>query len=206
MTQLPFDNFDCDHCGACCKSLIVEAHDYDARREPRLYQIGNVDKAKLRTGEHCIMLYDTNTQACPFLDHQTNLCGIYQTRPFACVMVEPGDAKCQQARAMKGLPLLKDRNGNEPAREVLEASCELYEMDIEEIYPPPRPICHGFITRDNISYIFEIYSAHDGEPEDFAIYIERPDGSKGQSVDPDPFTTDIQLAYQYHIENESLRD
>lgn len=80
------------------------------------------------------------------------------------------------------------------------------EVDPADSPPPPRPICHGFITRDDISYIFEIYSAHDDNPEDFAIYTERQDGSKGQSVNPDPFLTDIQLAYQAHIDNESLRD
>lgn len=107
---------------------------YDARREPRLYQIGSgVDRQKLRDGVHCIMLYDTETKACPFLDGQTKLCGIYATRPVACVMVEPGDAKCQQARKMKGLPLLRDRDGNEPSREVLEASCEDYELDVDEV-------------------------------------------------------------------------
>ena len=134
VANLPFDNFMCDNCGACCETLIVEAHDYDARREPRLYQIGHgVDRNKLRDGEHCIMLYDTKTKACPFLDCQTKLCGIYATRPVACVMVEPGDAKCQQARKLKGFPLLRDRSGSEPSREVLEASCEDYELDIDEV-------------------------------------------------------------------------
>lgn len=138
MVQLPFDNFDCDNCGACCNSLIVEAHDYDVRREPRLYQIFKGDRQKLRDGEHCIILYDSETKACPFLvtegdDSSKRVCSIYETRPVACVMVEPGDAKCQQARRMKGLPLLKDRNGKEPSRSVLEASCDDYELDISDV-------------------------------------------------------------------------
>lgn len=134
IVHMPFDNFACDNCGACCQSLIVEAYDYDARREPRLYQIdGRVDRQKLRDGEHCIMLYDVETKACPFLDGETKLCGIYATRPVACVMVEPGDAKCQQARKMRGLPMLRDRDENEPSREVLEASCEEYELDVDEV-------------------------------------------------------------------------
>jgi Fe-S-cluster containining protein len=133
--QLPFDNFECDHCGACCQSLIVEAHDYDVRREPRLYQIFKGDRQKLRDGEHCIMLYDSETKACPFLvpDGSKRVCSIYATRPVACVMVEPGDAKCQQARRINDLPLLRDRDGNEPAREMLEASCEDYDLDIDEV-------------------------------------------------------------------------
>ncbi len=129
-----FDDFACDNCGACCSSLIVEAYDYDARREPRLFQIDSgLDRQKLRYGEQCIILYDTETKACPFLASDTKLCGIYATRPVACVMVEPGDAKCQQARAMKGLPILRDKHGNEPSRQALEASCEEYDLDIEEI-------------------------------------------------------------------------
>ena len=131
-----FDNFDCDNCGACCRSLIVEAYDYDARREPRLYEIGRgrgLDRQKLRDGEHCIMLYDPETKACPFLDGETNLCGIYATRPVACVMVEPGDAKCQQARKMNGLPFLRDSDGKEPTFEMLVASCDEYELDLSEV-------------------------------------------------------------------------
>lgn len=132
-THMTFDRFDCDNCGACCRSLIVEAYDYDARREPKLYEIGNVDRQALRDGDRSIVLYDTDTRACPFLDGETNLCGIYATRPVACVMVEPGDAKCQQARKIRGLPMLRDRDGNEPSRELIEASCEYYELDIEEV-------------------------------------------------------------------------
>ena len=138
VVHMPFDRFECDQCGACCESLIVEAHDYDARREPKLYAIGNVDRQKLRDGEHCVMLYDTETRACPFLepskiDVTKKSCGIYKTRPVACVMVEAGDAKCQQARRMKGLPLLRDMDGNEPTRETLEASCEEYDLDVSEV-------------------------------------------------------------------------
>lgn len=138
VVNMPFDNFECDQCGACCQALIVEAYEYDARREPRLYAIGNVDRQKMRDGEHCVMLYDVETKACPFLvpdkiDVTKRACEIYQTRPVACVMVEAGDAKCQQARRMKGLPLLRDRDGYEPTRKVLEASCEDYELDLSEV-------------------------------------------------------------------------
>ena len=130
---MPFDAFECDNCGACCEGLIVEAYHYDAQREPKLYQIGNVDRQKLRDGDHCIMLYDTDTKACPFLGGENKLCGIYETRPVACVMVEAGDAKCQQARKMKGKKLLRDKHGNEPSRELMEASCEEYGLDLSDV-------------------------------------------------------------------------
>jgi len=44
-------------------------------------------------------------------------------------MVEAGDAKCQQARRIKGLPFLRDRDGNEPSRELLLESCDEYDLD-----------------------------------------------------------------------------
>lgn len=131
--NLPFENFRCDNCGACCKLLLVEAGYIDAQREPRLYQIGKpVDKAKLRDGEHCIILWDNTKGGCPFLN-ESNHCDIYHTRPNECVAVEPGDAKCQQARYMQGLPLLRDVDGNEPSIELLSESCDYYDLCLEEL-------------------------------------------------------------------------
>lgn len=129
-----FSGFECDKCGACCRTLIVEAFFYDCDREPRIYQIdGITDRAKFREDERCIILHDQKTRACPFLEDATNHCSIYPTRPVACVMVEAGDAKCQQARKMKGLPMLRDRNGNEPTQAMLEESAEEYLLDIDEL-------------------------------------------------------------------------
>ncbi len=130
---LPFDNFECDKCGACCESLIVEAYDYDARREPKLYEISNIPRESLREQERCIILYDRQTRACPFLCGETKHCQIYDTRPVACVMVEPGDAKCQQARLKKNLPLLQDKNGKEPTADMLLESCYEYQLDPSEV-------------------------------------------------------------------------
>lgn len=130
--SLPFENFRCDNCGACCKQLIVEAGRIDAEREPKLYSIFTGDKAKLRTGEHCVMLWDSKRGCCPFLN-ESNHCDIYHTRPNECVAVEAGDAKCQQARYMQGLPLLRDIDGNEPSIAVLSDSCEDYGIDLEEL-------------------------------------------------------------------------
>lgn len=130
--SLPFEKFKCDNCGACCKSLIVEADYLDVQREPRLYQIFTGDKAKLRSREHVVHLYDLETRQCPFLDESCK-CEIYNTRPNECVLVEPGDAKCQQARYMQSLPLLRDVDGNEPSIELLLMSCEEYELCLEEL-------------------------------------------------------------------------
>lgn len=132
-TALPFDNFECDKCGACCQTLIVEAHHYDARREPRLYQLPDVDKEKVYAAEHPIVLWDSEKRSCPFLCSETKHCGIYSTRPVECVMVEPGDAKCQQARRMKNLGLLHDKDGNPPSRRLLLESCMDYDLAIEDV-------------------------------------------------------------------------
>lgn len=135
MTQLPFDNFTCDRCGACCQSLIVEAHYHDVQREPRLYEAKpDIDRVKLRDGQSAIMLYSLVTCACPFLDTGKN-CSIYATRPVECVMVEAGDAKCQQARLLKDIPPLRDKDGNLPNMEVLRASCDDYGLEIEDVLP-----------------------------------------------------------------------
>lgn len=129
---LPFEKFRCDNCGACCKTLIVEANYLDAMREPRLYEIFTGDKSDLRLGGHCVMLYDIEKKQCPFLDESCK-CSIYLTRPNECVAVEPGDAKCQQARHMMGLPLLRDVDGNEPSIELLSQSCDDYDLCLEDL-------------------------------------------------------------------------
>ena len=136
--SLPFGAFECDRCGACCRSVIVEAGYYDALREPRLYSIGRPDPGLLRSGEACIMLYDTTTRACPFLGVSSQgqgatECRIHATRPLVCVMVEPGDAKCQQSRLIQDLPMLRDRDGRLPSRRALADSCLEYSMDLDEL-------------------------------------------------------------------------
>lgn len=129
---MPFENFRCDNCGACCQKLLVEADYIDVQREPRLYDIFTGDRSKLRNGEQVVMLYDLDKMQCPFLSDSCH-CSIYSTRPNECVSIEPGDAKCQQARHMKGLPLLRDINGNEPSMDVLSDSCDDYDLCLEEL-------------------------------------------------------------------------
>lgn len=126
-----FSDFQCDQCGACCRTLIVEAHWYDAMREPRLLSVGKCTMDELRSEERCIVLYDTQTRACPFV--VGNSCSIYPTRPVECVCVEAGDAKCQQARGIAGLPMLCDTTGQPPSRDRLLESCEEYSLDLDDI-------------------------------------------------------------------------
>ncbi len=133
-----FSNYKCDQCGACC-SLIVEAGILDVMREPKLLELYKGDDvADLRSGQKVVMLYDFKTHTCPFLRPDTvhekkTVCTIYPTRPNCCVGVEAGDAKCQQARLIQSLPLLKDIDGNDIDGDLLEASCEEYGLTLEDI-------------------------------------------------------------------------
>lgn len=130
MTDSPFANFACDQCGACCQALIVEADEIDVRREPKLLEYLVGDRDRLRQGLVSITLFSAETKSCPFLCG--GRCSIYQTRPLECVAVEPGDAKCQQARWVKKLPMLADRDGNPPSEELLRCSADHYGLDYDE--------------------------------------------------------------------------
>lgn len=104
--------FECDKCGACCKSdLIVEADDLDVMREPRLIDADphhagkSVHQlvAEIQTDMKAVLL--ACGSPCPFLSGD-NACTIYPTRPNACVGMQAGNEQCQQARSAHGLPPL----------------------------------------------------------------------------------------------------
>lgn len=127
--------YQCDNCGACCSKLIIEPGYVDALREPKLMQLAidvgvTVDQLKEKT--HCVPIRDRERRCCRFLsDGEKRLCEIYDTRPNECVYVQPGDAKCQQARAVARLPLLQPIVGKLTAKELRE-SCEEYGLDFIE--------------------------------------------------------------------------
>lgn len=133
-SDLPFRNFNCDNCGACCSAFIVEADYLDATREPKIYQIDpSISPGQLRNDGLCIVLWDEKARACPMLTDGlkpgTKFCSIYPTRPSDCVLVEAGDAKCQQARMQKGLKPLLDCDGNSVSRLDLADSIDLYQLE-----------------------------------------------------------------------------
>jgi Fe-S-cluster containining protein len=109
--------FTCDRCGACCKSLIVEAVWLDCVREPRLLKLSKLSLNDLRDETRCVLLHDGQRQCCPFLDTPDNgscCCAIYPTRPNVCVACEPGGPSCQQARLLVELSVLRDVDGSPP--------------------------------------------------------------------------------------------
>jgi Fe-S-cluster containining protein len=78
-------------CGDCCRLLILEAQVEDALVEPRIAENGDpIYQAPelTATGTRELIGYLLNSTenggACAFLDRQTNLCTIYETRPLMC--------------------------------------------------------------------------------------------------------------------------
>ena len=88
--------YECDGCGACCRTKLVDVFDEDLLREPRL----NEHMTKLREPGIDFEIGYLNclrNGACPFLDDE-NRCSIYPTRPVACVVFPAGSEECQEAR------------------------------------------------------------------------------------------------------------
>jgi Fe-S-cluster containining protein len=96
----------CDHCGLCCRHLLVEASAVDVLREPRIEIERPLGKraASLSVLDACWVLAGPS-MPCPFLTTD-NKCRIYPTRPGTCVSFMAGSAKCQELRAEHGVPPL----------------------------------------------------------------------------------------------------
>jgi Fe-S-cluster containining protein len=79
---------DC-RCGLCC-TLLVEVDLEDAKREPKIAELGSpmyLPPELTASGEQELAGYILNMRddcACVFLDKQTNLCQIHETRPLVC--------------------------------------------------------------------------------------------------------------------------
>jgi Fe-S-cluster containining protein len=110
---------DC-RCGECCRRLIIEVGTEDAEREPRIREKGSpiyLPPELTRTGQKELAGYLLNSpengHACAFLDQQTNLCGIYETRPWTCrafdcdgegkerLMLPPGTSRAEVNTALE---------------------------------------------------------------------------------------------------------
>src|SRR2546423_12616683 len=80
---------DC-RCGDCCRHLILEALAEDAIIEPRIKECSPIYLSAELTASGTreligYLLNDPkNGNACAFFDRETNLCGIYETRPLMC--------------------------------------------------------------------------------------------------------------------------
>ena len=107
--------YECDQCGACCKTLLVEVYDIDVMREPALIPADTGNRmremleenvmAELEQEGKCLLIAGPGTP-CKFLDDE-NRCDIYPTRPNVCVAMAAGDEQCQQARKAMGIDPLE---------------------------------------------------------------------------------------------------
>jgi Fe-S-cluster containining protein len=103
-------HYDCDGCGACCRTFSIFASESDAVREPRIRDEGRRLPLWLAAPEWDYQLFPLPFHdSCCFLDGE-NRCTIYGTRPEVCRMFPPGSEQCQEARRHRGLGKL------EPAR------------------------------------------------------------------------------------------
>jgi Fe-S-cluster containining protein len=95
----------CLSCGACCKTFRVSF--YWAEAEERGLPPGLVEPVNPHIS--CMAGTNSNNPHCAALgkgDGGPMACGVYEHRPEPCREVQPGDAKCQRARARHGLPAL----------------------------------------------------------------------------------------------------
>lgn len=101
-------DYECDCCGACCKTFPIFASQKDAAQEPRIEAETQKLPAHLATNDWAYQMHPLPFhEACCFLGEE-NLCQIYKTRPVNCQTFAAGSEQCQEARARHGIePLLK---------------------------------------------------------------------------------------------------
>jgi Fe-S-cluster containining protein len=98
--------YDCDSCGACCKTFPIFASEADACREPRLRAEAGLLPVSYQTAQWKYRLHPLPfLETCCFLDSD-NRCSIYATRPDVCRRFAAGSEQCQQARERQGLSVL----------------------------------------------------------------------------------------------------
>ena len=103
--------FECDGCGACCRTFPVFASAADARREPRVADEGRRLAEHLARPGWTYQLFPLPFhEACCFLA-PTAQCSIYNTRPGVCREFAAGSDQCQDARVRAGLPPLGPSDG-----------------------------------------------------------------------------------------------
>lgn len=111
-------NFECDSCGACCRTFPIFASESDSGREPRIRNEGRKLAAHLATETWSYQLYPLPFhETCCFLD-SNQLCVVYPNRPDVCRAFEAGSDQCQEARLRLGIPPLRPWTVGEKAEGV----------------------------------------------------------------------------------------
>ena len=95
----------CQQCGACCAFFRVSFYWAEAS------QRGLPEALIEKVSDHLVSMAGTNQPQprCHALQGELGsevTCSVYSARPSPCREVQPGDEKCNRARARHGLPLL----------------------------------------------------------------------------------------------------
>jgi uncharacterized protein len=102
MTGQAYQEQPCLRCGACCASFRVSF--YWSEAEQRGLPLASVEKAAPLLA--CMAGTNQQRPLCHGLEGTIGeqvSCRLYEARPSPCREVQPGDAKCQLARARHGL-------------------------------------------------------------------------------------------------------
>jgi Fe-S-cluster containining protein len=103
--------FECDGCGACCRTFPIFAAAAHAQREPRIAAEGRALPAWLSSADWAYQLFPLPFhQSCCFLGPDER-CTISASRPAVCRTFAAGSPQCQEARARHGLPPLQAAPG-----------------------------------------------------------------------------------------------
>lgn len=96
--------YACDNCGLCCTTMLARATTVDAMREPRIAQECRRAKVNGQVEDWYMLNSDPEGNTLPPCRFHTGQgCGIYSTRPNACVGFQAGSPDCQWLRQGAGL-------------------------------------------------------------------------------------------------------
>jgi Fe-S-cluster containining protein len=99
-------HFECDQCGACCRTFPVLVSAEDALIEPRIKSEALELPGWVSTPTWRFQLNPLPfCRGCTFLNPD-DLCGVYATRPHVCREFSAGSPECQEARSREGIPPL----------------------------------------------------------------------------------------------------
>ncbi len=102
--------FDCQVCGACCKTYAVSF--YWAEPEagglpPEASEPVTPFLARMRgtsgPNPRCLQLVEADCGSCS--------CGVYEHRPTPCRELQPGEPKCLRARSLHGISPTPEGHG-----------------------------------------------------------------------------------------------
>lgn len=105
------EHYECDGCGACCRTFPIFASEADVGRESRIAAEGKPLAEHLASPEWLVQLYPLPfLETCCFLNDAAR-CEIYDTRPEVCRQFAAGSPQCQEARERQRISPLRPAEG-----------------------------------------------------------------------------------------------